>query len=83
MRELIGKIPTKDPNVIQEVYFSETIYCRECTTTAAVPVGIEVITVKKEGAFKKVLRHEYYCRSHGLDYETRAQSLPIRPRCSE
>ena len=81
MRELVGKIPTKDPDVVQEVYLSETIYCRDCNTTVAVPVGIEVVTVKKAGKSKKVLRHEYYCRAHGLDYETRVQSLPIRPRC--
>jgi hypothetical protein len=82
MRELVGKIPTKDPDVIQEIYLSETVYCRECSTMAAVPVGIEVVTVKKAGPSKKVLRHEYYCRAHGFVYETRVQGLPIRPRCS-
>ena len=88
MRELLGKIPTKDPDVIQEIYLSETVYCRECTTMAAVPVGIEVVTVKKGGASKKgeaskkVLRHEYYCRAHGFVYEIRVQGLPIRPRRS-
>ena len=80
MRELVGKIPTKDPDVIQEVYLSETVYCRECRTMAAVPVGIEVVTVKKGKASNKVLRHEYYCRAHGFDYEIRVQGLPIRPR---
>lgn len=59
MRELIGKIPTKDPNVVEEVYLSELIRCRECHQT--VPIGIEVLTVKREGASKKVLRHGYYC----------------------
>jgi len=77
MRELIGKIPTKDPKVIEEVYLSEIVRCSECQRT--VPMGIEVITVKKGGESKKVLRHEYYCRAHGLDYEIKVQNLPIRP----
>ena len=82
VRELLGKIPTKDPDVIQEIYLSETVYCRECTTMAAVPVGIEVVTVKTGKTSKKVLRHEYYCRAHGFVYEIRVQGLPIRPRRS-
>ena len=82
MRELLGKIPTKDPDVIQEIYLSETVYCRECTTMAAVPVGIEGVTVKTGKTSKKVLRHEYYCRAHGFVYEIRVQGLPIRPRRS-
>jgi len=77
MRELIGKIPTKDPNVTEVVYLSEIVRCLECQTT--VPMGIEVVTVKKDGESKKVLRHVCYCRAHGLDYETTAQSMPIRP----
>jgi len=77
MRELMGKIPTKDPNVSEEVYLSEIVRCRECERT--VPMGIEVLTVKKGGESKEILRHEYYCRAHGLDYEMRVQSLPIRP----
>jgi hypothetical protein len=44
-----------------------------------VPMGIEVVTVKKTGECKEVLRHVCYCRTHGLDYETRVQNLPIRP----
>jgi hypothetical protein len=76
MRELIGKIRTKDPGVTEEVYFSELIRCQECERT--VPVGIEVITVKKDKESRKVLRHGYYCRAHGLDYESTVQSLPIR-----
>lgn len=78
MRDRIGKLPTKEANVTEEVYLSETVRCRECEKT--VPIGIEVVTVKREGEFKKVLDHRYYCRAHGLDYEMRAQSLPIRPR---
>jgi hypothetical protein len=77
MRELMGKIPTKDPNVTEAVYLSEIIRCRECQRT--VPMGIEVVTLQKDGDSKKVLRHEYYCRAHGLDYEERVRSLPIHP----
>ena len=45
MRELIGKIPTKDSNISEKVYLSEMIRCLECQQT--VPIGIEVVTVKK------------------------------------
>lgn len=76
MRELMGKIPTKDPHVSEEVYLTEIVRCSECERT--VPVGIEVVTIKKDGKSRKVLRHQYFCRAHGLDYETRVQSLPIR-----
>jgi hypothetical protein len=44
MRELIGKILTKDANVTEEVYLSELIRCRECQRT--VPIGIEVVRSK-------------------------------------
>jgi len=81
MRELIGKILTKDANVTEEVYLSELIRCRECQRT--VPIGIEVVTVKRDGASKKVLSHGYYCRAHGHDYEMTVQSLPVRPRIKE
>ena len=47
MRELIGRIPTKDSNVTKEVYLSELIRCRNCERT--VPVGVEVVTVKGAG----------------------------------
>ena len=30
MRELIGKIPTKDPNITYVVYLSELVRCLEC-----------------------------------------------------
>ena len=77
MRELLGKILTKDPTIGQNVYLSETVRCQECHKT--VPVGIEVVTIKKVGDFKKVLKHEYYCRghafdAHGVDYESKMRS---------
>jgi hypothetical protein len=77
MRELMGKIPTKDPNITEVVYLSELVRCLECQKTA--PMGIEVVTVKKSGESKKVLRHVCYCRAHGFDYEMKVQSLPIHP----
>lgn len=75
MRELIGKIPSKYPNVTDEVYLSETVRCQLCGRT--VPIGIEVITARKDGSLKKILYHGYYCRADGLDYETRAQSVQV------
>jgi hypothetical protein len=78
MRELIGKIPTKDPNITEAIYLTEIVRCLECQQT--VPMGIEVVTVKKSGKSREVVRHVCYCRGHGFDYETKAQSLPIRPR---
>ena len=81
MRELIGRIPTKDPGVTEDVYLSELVRCRECERT--VPVGIEVVTVRKDRKSRDVLHHVYYCRAHGLDYETRAQSVPIRPHATK
>ena len=77
MRELIGKIPTKDPNITEVVYLSEVVRCLECEQT--VPMGIEVVTVKKTAGARQVVRHQCYCRGHGFDYETKAQSPPIRP----
>jgi len=76
MRELIGKIPTKDPNVTEVVYLAEMVRCLECEQT--VPVAIEVVTVKKKEKSKKAVRHVCYCRGHGFDYEAKAQSLAIR-----
>ena len=76
MRELVGKIPTKDPNIVEVVYRAEIVRCLECQKT--VPMGIEVVTVQKSGESKKVLRHVCYCRGHGFDYETKAHSRPIR-----
>jgi Fe-S oxidoreductase len=70
MRQLVGKIPIKYRNVIEEVYFSECIRCQNCQVT--VPMGIEVVTVTKEGQSKKVIKHGWYCRAHGAEYTTRA-----------
>jgi hypothetical protein len=81
MRQLIGKMPTKECNVTQEVYLSELIRCRECQKTT--PIGIEVIMIKRDGVCKTVLNHEYYCRAHGHDYEMKVQSLPIRPHAQQ
>ena len=80
MRELIGKIPTHDPKVTQNIYRCETVRCQKCLRT--VPVGIEVVTVRIERQSQKVLLHEYYCRadafdSHGQDYEDRIHNRPI------
>jgi hypothetical protein len=78
MRELVGKIPTKDPNITEVVYLSEIVRCLECQRT--VPVGIEVVTVERNNDdSKKAIRRVCYCRGHGFGYETKAQSLPIRP----
>lgn len=68
MRELIGTKRTNDPAVSTSVYRSDLIYCRDCKKT--VPVGIEVITSRQERDSKTVLRHEYYCRVHGMEYES-------------
>jgi hypothetical protein len=76
MREIIGKIQTKDPSITEVVYLSEVVRCLECQKT--VPMGIEVVTVRKSGESREVLRHVCYCRGHGFDYETKAQGLPIR-----
>jgi hypothetical protein len=74
----LEEIRTKDSNVIKEVYLSELIRCRKCERT--VPVGVEVVTVKKGGASRVVVNHEYYCRAHGIDYEMKIQNRPIGPR---
>jgi hypothetical protein len=42
------------------------------------PIGIEVITAQRDGDSQKVLEHRYYCRSHGLNYETRIEGRPSR-----
>jgi len=72
MRQLIGKIPIKYLNVTEEIYFSELVRCQHCQTT--VPMGIEVVTVRKQGKSKKVIKHGWYCRAHGADFATRAQA---------
>ena len=78
MRELIGQMATSEPGVPRSVYRSEMIRCGECQKMA--PIGIEVITARKDGGnSRKVLEHRYYCRSHGLDYKIeRAKSQPLR-----
>jgi hypothetical protein len=81
MRDLIGKISTKEHDVTKKVYFSDLIRCRCCQQT--VPVGIEVVTLRSVGDSKEVLKHEYYCRAHGFDYEMRAQTLPVKLRSQE
>jgi hypothetical protein len=47
MRELIGKIPTKNFSITEVVYLSEMVRCLECRQT--MPMGIEIVTVKKIG----------------------------------
>ena len=81
MRELIGQMATSEPGVTRSVYRSEMIRCGECQKMA--PIGIEVITARKDGDSRKVLEHRYYCRSHGLDYELRSESQPLPPRHSK
>ena len=71
MRQLLGKIPIKHRGVVEEVYLSELVYCNECQRTF--PVGIEVLTVQKEGNVKTVIKHACYCRAHGVEYQVRAQ----------
>jgi hypothetical protein len=71
MRQLIGKIPLTYRNVIEEIYLSENVRCQNCQVTA--PMGIEVVTFRKEGLSKKVIKHGWFCRAHGADYATRAQ----------
>jgi hypothetical protein len=71
MRQLIGKVPTKDRNVVEEVYLSEQVRCRDCLKT--VPLGIEVVTVEKQEKSKKILRRTFFCRAHGSDYVSRAE----------
>ena len=71
MRQLIGKIPTKNRGVIDEVYVSEFVRCRDCQRT--VPMGIEVATVRIEGKSKKLVKRAFYCRAHGANYDARAQ----------
>jgi hypothetical protein len=71
MRQLIGKIPIKYRNVTEEIYFSEDVRCQHCQSM--VPMGIEVVSVRKEGQSKKVIKHCWYCRAHGAEFVTRAQ----------
>ena len=70
MRQLIGKIPVTS-KVIEEVYLSEQVRCRECQKT--VPIGVEVVAIEKGTRPKKVIKRANYCRSHAGDYESRAR----------
>ena len=70
MRQLIGKIGVKR-GIVEEVYLSETVRCRECQKT--VPIGVEVVRVQKDGPSKKVVKRAFYCRSHAGDYKSRAR----------
>lgn len=70
MRQLIGKVPIKYRNATEEIYFSEHVRCQNCQVT--VPVGIEVVTVRKDGESKKTIGHRWYCRAHGAEYALRA-----------
>lgn len=71
MRQLLGKFPSKERGAFDEVYLSEQVRCRECQKTA--PMGIEVVTVQKNGRTKKILKRAFFCRIHGADYYSRAQ----------
>ncbi len=71
MRQLIGKIPIKYRNVTEEIYLAEYVRCQDCQVVA--PMGIEVVTVRKDGKAKKIVKHGWYCRAHGADYAMRAQ----------
>ncbi len=71
MRQFIGKLPTKERGVVDEIYIAETVRCRDCQKTS--PMGIEVVTVKKQGKNKIILRRAFFCRVHGAEYHSRAQ----------
>ena len=70
MRQLIGKIAVK-ARIVEEVYLSEQVRCRECQKT--VPIGVEVVTVVKDIRPKKILRRAFYCRPHAGEYEALAR----------
>ena len=71
MRQLLGKIPIKHRSVLVEIYLTEHVRCQTCQTTA--PVGIEVVTFRKEGQSKERVRHCWYCRAHGAEYAAKTQ----------
>ncbi len=70
MRQLLGKVPIKYRNVTEEIYLSEFVRCQNCQAT--VPTGIEVVTVRKEGNSKTIIKHGWFCRGHGAEFATRA-----------
>lgn len=75
MRELVGKVRTKDPTVTKKVYLAEMVRCSECQRT--VPFGVEMIVTKRVGDTTKVLEHKWYCRAHGSRYEMSAQQSAV------
>ena len=77
MRELVGKIPTKDPNITEVVYLSEIVRCLECHQT--VPVGIEVVTVKRSGEARRLSGVCAIAADMVLITKRRRKSPPICP----
>lgn len=71
MRQFIGKLPTKERGVVDEVYIAEQVRCRDCQKSS--PMGIEVVTVQKEGKKKTILKRAFFCRVHGAEYQSRVQ----------
>jgi hypothetical protein len=71
MRQLIGRLPSKERGAVDENYLAEHVRCRECQRTS--PMGIEPVTVQKAGTTKKILRRAFFCRAHGAEYQGRAQ----------
>jgi hypothetical protein len=71
MRQLIGRLPSKERGAVDEIYLAEHVRCRECQRTS--PMGLEVVTVQKTGTTKKILRRAFFCRAHGAEYQSRAQ----------
>ena len=54
MRELIGKVALSEPGVTRSVYRSELIRCGECQRMG--PIGIEVITARRDAEFVQKVR---------------------------
>ena len=75
MRELVGKIPTKDPNITEVVYLSEIVRCLECQRT--VPWVLRWLRSKGMKSSRRLFGACATAVEHGFDYETKAQSLPI------
>ena len=77
MRELIGKIPTRDPNITEVVYLAEIVLCLECQQT--VPMGIEVVTVKKSGSPSRLSGKRATAADMVLITKRKRKSPPICP----
>jgi hypothetical protein len=58
MRQLIGRLPSKERGAVDEIYLAEHVRCRECQRTS--PMGIELVTVQKAGTTKKILRRAFF-----------------------